>query len=91
MDSEARRFAAELRAPAPEVPVGQAVVLLTKGEQAKLITAIHPVTAPLVMPAARIAGQAGLPAGELSGRRFAVDVVSEEDANGFTLLDDPRL
>ncbi|MEU8357443.1 hypothetical protein AB0C27_15645 [Nonomuraea sp. NPDC048882] len=43
------------------------------------------------MPAARIAQQAGLPASELRGRRFSVERLEEDDADGFRLLDDPRV
>ncbi|WP_344952799.1 hypothetical protein [Sphaerisporangium flaviroseum] len=53
-----------------EVPVGQALVLLTVGDSAQLVTALHPASAPLGVPAARIAEQAGLPENELPGRRF---------------------
>lgn len=74
-----------------EVPPGQAVVLLTYGDTAELITSRHPANAPLRVPAARIAEQAALPVGELPGRRFAVAQLSDGDADGFTLLDDPRV
>lgn len=65
-------------------------VLLTVGDRAELISAKHSPSAPLQVPAARIAEQAGLPANELPGRRFRVDRLSDTDADGFTLLDDPR-
>ncbi|WP_067171161.1 hypothetical protein [Microtetraspora niveoalba] len=66
------------------------LVLLTVGDQAELVTDLHPKSAPLRVPAARIAEQAGLPANELPGRRFTVTRLTEDDANGFTLLNDPR-
>jgi hypothetical protein len=65
-------------------------VLLTVGDQAELITAWHPASAPLRVPAARIAEQAGLPANELPGRRFMVQRLTSTTADGFTLVDDPR-
>lgn len=70
---------------------GEALVLLTVGDTAHLVTTIHPSTATLQVPAARIAEQAGLPANELPGRRFRVTRLGANDADGFTLLDDPRL
>ncbi|GAA5076608.1 hypothetical protein HNP84_007340 [Thermocatellispora tengchongensis] len=66
-------------------------VLLLVGEWAELRTALHPAAAPLRVPAARIAEQAGLPANELPGREFSVRILTERDADGFTLLNDPRL
>ncbi|MBP2704421.1 hypothetical protein JOL79_11410 [Microbispora sp. RL4-1S] len=71
-------------------PADQALVLLTVGDQAHLVTALHPATSPLRIPAARIAEQAGLPVNELPGRRFAVATLTEVNADGFTLLHDPR-
>ncbi|TMR87888.1 hypothetical protein [Nonomuraea basaltis] len=66
-------------------------VLLTVGDQAELVTARHPASAPLRVPAARIAEQAGLPVNELPGRRFTVHRLTATDADGFILLDDPRV
>jgi len=86
-----RRLAAALTAGPGTVPDGQAVVLLIVGDDAELVTARHPAASPLRVPAARVAGQAGLPVGELPGRRFAVERLDAEDADGFTLLDDPRV
>lgn len=91
MMDEVRRFAAELSASTPTIPPGEAIVLLTVGDEARVLTALHLVTAPLKVPAATIAEQAGLPVNELPGRRFAVATVTEDAADGFTLLDDPRL
>ncbi|MDP4510346.1 sigma-70 RNA polymerase sigma factor region 4 domain-containing protein [Nonomuraea turcica] len=65
-------------------------VLLTIGDQAELVTSQHPASAPLRIPAARIAEQAGLPANELPGRRFTVDRLTSTDADGFALVHDPR-
>ncbi|MEU4575994.1 hypothetical protein [Nonomuraea sp. NPDC023979] len=65
-------------------------VLLTIGEHAELVTPLHPATAPLRVPAARIADQARIPASELPGRHFTAATVSATDADGFTLLSDPR-
>ena len=76
---------------AQTVPEGQALVLLTVGDTAHLVTAQHPTTAPLHVPAARIAQQAGLPSSELAGRRFTITRLTEDDADGFTLLNDPRV
>ncbi|HEY9440132.1 MAG TPA: hypothetical protein VIS29_16105 [Streptomyces sp.] len=84
-------LAAALSSKPAAVPDGQAVVLLTVGDVAELVTARHPAGSPLRVPAARVAGQTGLPVGELPGRRFAVAHLSDSDADGFTLLDDPRL
>lgn len=64
--------------------------LLLFGEEAHLVTPLHPADAPLRVTAARVAEQAGLPANELPGRRFTVQALSEDDADGFALLDDPR-
>ncbi|MFC6080956.1 hypothetical protein [Sphaerisporangium aureirubrum] len=72
------------------VPPGQALVLLTVGDDAHLVTASHPRNAPLVVPAARIAEQAGLPANELPGKWFTVERLDQDDADGFQLLHDPR-
>ncbi len=66
-------------------------VLMTVGEHAELITPLHPASAPLRVPAARIAAQADLPANELPGRRFTVEHLDERGADGFRLADDPRL
>ncbi|MBB2909305.1 hypothetical protein FHS43_000551 [Streptosporangium becharense] len=66
-------------------------VLITVGDVAELITPRHPAAAPLRVSASRIAAQAGLPANELPGRAFTVQTLSDGDADGFTLLDDPRL
>ncbi|HEX4814887.1 MAG TPA: hypothetical protein VFV66_19270 [Nonomuraea sp.] len=66
-------------------------VLLTVGDQAELVTARHPASAPLRVPAARIAEQAELPANELPGRRFTVEHLTAADADGFRLVNDPRL
>ncbi|GHE32015.1 hypothetical protein GCM10017673_38480 [Streptosporangium violaceochromogenes] len=75
---------------------GEAVVLLTFEREedviAELLTARHPSPDdPLRVPAGRIAEQAGLPVVELAGRRFAVESLTDGDADGFRLLDDPRL
>lgn len=91
MIDEVRRFAAEVGAPPPAIPPGEAYVGPIAGGNAYVVTALHPVNAPLKVPAGRIAEQAGLPVNELPGRRFAVTTLTEEDADGFTLLDDPRL
>lgn len=66
-------------------------VLLTVGDQAHLITPKHAASAPLRVSAVRIAEQAGLPANELPGRRFTVERLTATDADGFTLVNDPRL
>ncbi|WP_285705474.1 hypothetical protein [Microtetraspora sp. NBRC 16547] len=66
-------------------------VLITAGDEAELVTDLHPKSAPLRVPAARIAEQTGLPVNELPGRRFTVATLTVTDADGFTLLDDPRL
>ncbi len=66
-------------------------VLLTIGDVAELATPNHPANAPLKVPAERIATQANLPIGELPGRRFTVTTLTQEDADGFQLLNDPRL
>ncbi len=73
------------------IPEGEAVVLLIVGDTAEIISARHPATLPLQVPAARIAEQAGIPAKETPGRRFAVATLTETDADGFALLNDPRL
>ncbi|WP_198169543.1 hypothetical protein [Herbidospora daliensis] len=65
-------------------------MLLNVGDVSELVTSRHPATAPLRVPSARIAQQAGLPTGELPGRTFRVDAISQDDSNGFTLLNDPR-
>ena len=74
-----------------EIQPGHARVLLTVGDIAHVVTALHPPTAPLKVPAARIAGQAGLPESELPGRRFTITTLTDVDADGFALLDDPRV
>ncbi|MCP2353175.1 hypothetical protein HD597_000195 [Nonomuraea thailandensis] len=66
-------------------------VLITVGDQAHLITSLHPASAPLRVEAARVAEQAGVPVNELPGRRFTVERLTAADADGFTLVDDPRL
>lgn len=75
---------------APTVAEGQALVMLTVGDTAHLVTSLHPHTEPLQVPATRIAEQAGLPVNELPGRRFTVARLTQDSADGFTLLDDPR-
>jgi hypothetical protein len=68
------------------------IVLLTFGDAAELVTPLHPRgTTPLRVPSARIAEQAGLPSNELPGRRFTVTTLTADDADGFVLLNDPRL
>jgi hypothetical protein len=52
---------------------------------------VRPVDAPLQVPAQRIAGQAGLATKETPGRLFAVARLTDDDADGFMLLDDPHL
>ncbi|RCG19088.1 hypothetical protein DQ384_38060 [Sphaerisporangium album] len=66
-------------------------VLMTAGDQAELVTPMHPASAPLRVPAERIARQAGLPANELPGREFTVTHLGADDADGFHLVNDPRL
>ncbi|GAA3168513.1 hypothetical protein [Nonomuraea salmonea] len=68
----------------------EVTVLLTVGDEAELITPRHDVSAPLRVPAERIASQAGLPANELPGRRFTVERLTASDADGFALVVDPR-
>lgn len=58
--------------------------------RAELETPWHRASAPMAVRAGDIAEQAGLPVGELPGRRFW----AEGDANGlsgFVLVDDPRI
>ncbi len=69
----------------------EVLVLLTVGDWAEVVTARHPASAPLRLPAVRIAEQAGLPCNELPGRRFTVERLTEADADGFRLVHDPRL
>ncbi|MFC4015637.1 hypothetical protein ACFOY2_51095 [Nonomuraea purpurea] len=66
-------------------------VLLTVGDQAELVTPRHRASAPLRVPAARIAEQADIPANELPGRRFTVERLTASDADGFALVNDPRV
>jgi hypothetical protein len=66
-------------------------VLVTVGDVAELTTPLHPATAPLRVPSERIARQADLPANELPGRRFTVETLTQDDADGFRLVNDPRL
>jgi hypothetical protein len=66
-------------------------VLLNFGEIAELVTPLHPASAPLSVSAARIAEQAGLPTNELPGRRFTVTTLTSADADGFALVNDPRV
>jgi hypothetical protein len=73
------------------IPEGQAAVLLVAHDTAEIVTALHPVDAPLQVPAQRIAEQARLPVTETAGRLFAVATLTRDDADGFTLLNDPRL
>lgn len=65
-------------------------VLLNYGDQALLITPDHDADNPLRVPAADIARDAGLPAGELPGRTFT----ARRTAGGYAdyrLAHDPRL
>ncbi|MFI6603836.1 hypothetical protein ACIBHX_47035 [Nonomuraea sp. NPDC050536] len=66
-------------------------VVLTIGDQAELITPLHSAAAPLRISAVKVANEAGLPVNELPGRRFAVRSLTADSADGFTLLNDPRL
>ncbi|GLY81810.1 hypothetical protein [Actinoallomurus iriomotensis] len=65
-------------------------VLLTVGDDAELVTLEHSAEAPLRVPAADIARDAGLPAGELPGRRFTA-VRRGDGFQDFRLVDDPRV
>ncbi|WP_069165747.1 hypothetical protein [Nocardia altamirensis] len=56
---------------------------------AQLQTPWHPARQPLVVRASVIAAQAGLPAGELPGRRFWASG-DEAGLDGFELVEDPR-
>ncbi|MFF4417063.1 hypothetical protein ACFYY8_31470 [Streptosporangium sp. NPDC001559] len=66
-------------------------VLITVGDTAQVVTPLHPAKAPLHVSASLIASQARLPVSELPGRQFTVDYLTEDSADGFTLLNDPRL
>ncbi|MEU9837534.1 hypothetical protein AB0D67_38880 [Streptosporangium sp. NPDC048047] len=66
-------------------------VLITVGEVAELLTPRHTVAAPLRVSAERIAAQTGLPVNELPGREFTVTRLDDDDADGFALVNDPRL
>jgi hypothetical protein len=57
--------------------------------RAELETPWHPVRDPMAVRAGDIADQAGLPVGELPGRRFWA-VGNAEGLSGFELVDDPR-
>lgn len=78
--------------PAPQdtgrVPVR---VMLTFGDAAELITPEHDSRDPLRVPAAAIAQDAGLPVGELPGRRFTAARAGDGRLVDFRLVDDPRL
>lgn len=65
-------------------------VMLLFGDQAELITPGHGAGDPLRMPAADIARDAGLPVGELPGRRFTA-IRAGDGYRDFRLVDDPRL
>jgi hypothetical protein len=73
--------------PAERVPVR---VLLTVGDQAELVTPDHTPQAPLRVPSAVIAQDAGLPANELPGREFTA-VRDGNALRDFQLVNDPRL
>lgn len=68
----------------------QVRVMLTFGDTAELITPDHDAGDPLRVPAAEIAQDAGLPVGELPGRRFTAARAGDGLAD-FRLVDDPRL
>ncbi|WP_220040299.1 hypothetical protein [Nonomuraea aridisoli] len=71
-------------------PDNEVRVILTVGDQAELVTSRHPASAPLRVPVARIAEQAGLAAEDLPGRRFTVERLTAADADGFVLAENPR-
>lgn len=64
-------------------------VLITVGDEARLVTPEHNARAPLRMPAATIAQDAGLPENELPGRHFTA-VQDGDQLRDFRLVDDPR-
>ncbi|HEV7934973.1 MAG TPA: hypothetical protein VGP70_22020 [Actinomadura sp.] len=64
-------------------------VLLNFGDQAELVTPVHPASNPLRMPAADIARDVGLPAYELPGRHFTA-VQDGDRLRDFRLAEDPR-
>ncbi|WP_343948641.1 hypothetical protein [Nonomuraea longicatena] len=66
-------------------------MLLTVGDIARIVTPLHPASSPLSVSATRVAEQTGLPINELPGRRFTVTTLTFEDADGFTLVNDPRV
>ncbi|MEV4174003.1 hypothetical protein [Nonomuraea sp. NPDC049709] len=55
----------------------EARVLLLYGAQAEIVTAHHPTTDPLRVPAAELALQLGVPVTELAGRRFTAAIVDD--------------
>ncbi|MFV2172321.1 hypothetical protein ACFHW2_11935 [Actinomadura sp. LOL_016] len=65
-------------------------VLLIFGDQAELVTPDHDHRDPLRVPAADIAGQAGLPANELPGREFTA-LRGPGGLYGYQLVNDPRV
>lgn len=64
--------------------------LLNVGDETELVTPDHDHRSPLRVPASRIADDAGLPAGEIPGRRFTA-VRDGDTFRDFRLVDDPRL
>jgi hypothetical protein len=66
-------------------------VLLTVGDDAELVTPDHSAEAPLRVPAADIARDAGLPANELPGRRFTAVRDGHGGFRDFRLVFDPRV
>lgn len=82
----------EERAQILTLPDGRAVVLvmLTFGDEAHVVTPEHSHKAPLKVPSQTIADQAGIPANELPGLRFAATRTNDGGYTGFELLDDPR-
>jgi hypothetical protein len=64
-------------------------VLITVGDEARVVTPEHDARAPLRMPATTIARDTGLPENELPGRRFTA-VQDGDQLRDFRLVDDPR-
>ncbi|MEV3980783.1 hypothetical protein [Nonomuraea sp. NPDC049758] len=70
---------------APERLEGR--VLLLYGSLAEIVTAHHPTTDPLRVPAAELAEQLGIEAQALPGRRFTATIGNDDQVRDARLID----
>lgn len=79
---------------AESVPVEIDVLIVVGKEPPEAHVAVRGTNSSLVVPAGRIADDAGIPVNELPGRRFRAVMTMGEDSTDladFALVNDPRV